>query len=188
MNILGSIESRVCVEGSMPHAERTHALFWTNTAPSMVARLQAYGDQYDVNGWVGDKCGVYTEGGDTPESLFTGTIQPLFEGVGLGTTPCTACHVGNTPLGGLRLDAPFSHDAIVGVASGMPGVSLDIVSDNGAPNGRNESFLWHFIHGFSLSGGNQGYTGSQTRMAPAGEPDASAKNSIGTWIDSGAPE
>ena len=179
-SLLGAVESRVCVEGTMPHARRTHELFWTSIGPGQVAQLQTYGDHYaGTSGWVGDKCGQFTAGGTTPETFFTASVQPIFEGVGSGTSACTGCHVGNSPLGQLRLDAAYSYAQLVNVPSQMTGVTLDRVE----PFQPNQSFLVLFIEG---NPGSAGYAGSFAQMAPSGSPNAVSINTIRTWITNGA--
>ena len=178
--LLGSVEARVCVQGVMPHAKRTHELFWTSIGPSQVAQLQSYGDTYGSGtGWVGDKCGEYTAGGSTPVTLFSGTIQPIFEGVGSGTTPCTACHTGSSPDGNMRLDAGFSYAELVNEPAQSTGVSMDRVE----PGNTGQSFLVFFING---NPGAAGYGGPFAQMAPGGSPNAASINSIEAWITGGA--
>src|SRR5262249_38737135 len=98
---LGTIESRVCVQHVIPHARRTHELFWTSVGPHMPAQLQVFGDTYKsgANGWQGDLCGQFTPGGPTPASVYTTTIQPIFN------ANCTVCHNGGSPPAGLNLSA-----------------------------------------------------------------------------------
>jgi hypothetical protein len=96
-NILGAIENRVCAQHVMPHARATHDLFWRSSSPHMPAVLQLFGDSYSGGGWTGTKCGAFTPGGPTPQSIYTAQIQPIWEGIGTGTDACTSCHTGTTP-------------------------------------------------------------------------------------------
>jgi hypothetical protein len=79
----------------------------------------------------------------------------------------------------MRLDAGFSHGQLVNVPAKSSGVAIDRVE----PGKSSQSFLVHFINGTPTS---VGYTGSQTQMAPSGQPNSTSKASITTWINGGA--
>lgn len=98
---LGAVQLRVCKQHVMPHARRTHDLFWTSINPSQPAQLQVYGDatktadpsvtwQIVGTGAVALDllCGnEYTQGGGV---IVTGTafspVNAIFSG------NCTGCH------------------------------------------------------------------------------------------------
>jgi hypothetical protein len=87
--LIANVQTRVCDEHVMPHARRTHDLFWTSVGPNMAAQLQVYGQS--IAGWdpttPDAQCGLsYTAGGNVSVSTFTQKIQPIFSG------RCTLCH------------------------------------------------------------------------------------------------
>ena len=175
---LGLVEYRVCNEGSMPHALRTHDRFWSSVNPSQVAQLQAFGDTYGGgSGWQGDECGVYTSGGSTPVTFYGSTIQPIFDGTSSGTNACIGCHVGSTPPASLKLDQSNSHAQLVSVAStqlpAMPRVT---------PNNVAQSYLVHKLNGTQAGAG-----GSGGQMPPGGAAvNAPSMTNLQTWINTGA--
>ena len=98
---MGAIQLRVCKQHVMPHARRTHDLFWTSN-PSQPAHLQIYGDTVGNpgNGWLRPAdpgfdpaliCGAFTAGGGppSPTTAFT-PVAAVFAGSG----GCTLCHNG----------------------------------------------------------------------------------------------
>jgi len=174
---LGSVENRVCVQHVMPHAKRTHEIFWTSVGPHMPAQLQIFGDTFGsgLNGWNGTLCGDFTAGGATPVSFYTSTIQPIWDG------NCTGCHIGGSPAGTLNLAAVSSHGNLVNVNSfQLP--SMKRIKPNDVLN----SYLVHKVEGTQASVG-----GSGQRM-PFGCTGSSCLslaqiNNIKAWINSGAP-
>ena len=85
----------------MPHAKRTHEIFWTSIGPHMPSILQVFGDTFKTgsNGWKGQLCGQFTSGGATPPSLYvTSVYNPIWIPKG-----CNACHIGGTPPAGLNI-------------------------------------------------------------------------------------
>lgn len=177
-NLLGQAESRVCVQNVMPHALRTHKNFWTSVGPNMVAQFQVFGDAFGNagNGWQGDKCGVFTAGGVTPQTLYESEIQDIWDGISTGgVTPCTNCHIGSFPAQGLNLSAPGSHGQLVNVLSTLPGVSLPLVN----PFNAFDSFLIHKVEGSQSVG---------AQMPQGGPPFLSLAliQAIRDWIDNGA--
>jgi len=101
---LGLIQLRVCKQHVMPHARRTHDLFWTTTSfsptptpgPSEPAQLQAYGDSLNTNGWQNINapgvdpalaCGQeFTAGGGAPATGAFTPVATVFSG------NCVGCH------------------------------------------------------------------------------------------------
>jgi hypothetical protein len=107
-NRLGTSESRVCSQHVMPHAKRTHDLFWLSLGPHQPGEFQVFGDSINTNGWQGNQCGVFTAGGATPPSLFD-PVKAVFTGTG----GCTSCHLGMSPPAGLNLTSGSAHANLV---------------------------------------------------------------------------
>ncbi len=152
---LGTVQLRVCKEHVMPHARRTHDLFWTSVGPNQPAQLQAYGDTINAFGWqkVGTSgvdpsllCGQeFTQGGVPPiaPSAFT-PVATVFSG------NCVGCHnSGNA--------APGSGFNVAGLNLQQPGTYARIVDFNSTElpsfkriafgtNTENTSYLWHKIN------------------------------------------
>lgn len=181
--LLGQVEQRVCQQHVMPHALRTHDLFWTSVGPHMPAQLQTFGDTFgdSQNGWVGNKCGVYTEGGETPQSFFQSTVVPIFEGRSTSSAQaCTNCHIGNPGAGGLNLQAGNAHGELVNVPAQATGVTIDRVEPNSVAN----SFLIHKLEGTQ---GSVGDAGGQMPLNETPLPANPHVDDIKTWINDGAP-
>lgn len=179
-NILGVAETRVCTEHVMPHALRTHNIFWTSVGPHMPAQFQVFGDAFasPANGWQGDKCGVFTAGGETPITYYEEFIQPIWDGIGTGTTACTACHIGAGGSAGLNLGGGVSHGNLVNAPSSqLP--TMDRIEPFDVSN----SYLVHKVENTQLSVG-----GSGSQMPLVGAPLAANPHidNIKTWINGGA--
>ena len=109
-------EQRVCVDHVMPHAKRTHDIFWGQywqndfgaILPTITARFQAFGDTIKAlprppawpaaeawpPAWNGDKCGSFVGAGTTPPSYYSTFTHPLWSRA-YGTqasNKCTSCH------------------------------------------------------------------------------------------------
>jgi cytochrome c5 len=171
---LGAVETRVCQQHVMPHSLITHNLFWQSINPNMVAHLQSFGDTYatPVNGWAGNKCGVFTAGGTTPPSQFLTNVHPIFD-----SNNCTSCHVGTSPPAGLNLSAALAYGQIVNTASTqLP--SMDRIE----PSNVAQSYLLHKIKGTQGSVGGLG-----GKMPPGGSVPAGDITAIETWVNAGAP-
>lgn len=182
VSLLGQAEVRVCVDQVMPHALRTHSIFWTSTGPHMPAQFQVFGDAFGsiANGWQGNRCGVFTAGGVTPDTFYDTTIQPIWDGVGTGTSSCTGCHIGAGGSAGLNLGTGASHANLVNVASTqLPGM------DRVEPNNVSQSYLIHKLEGTQ---GGVGGSGVQMPFAASPLADNPHIDSIKTWINDGATE
>lgn len=189
---LGAIETRVCAQHVMPHAKRTHDIFWTSVGPHMPGVLQIYGDTFDVapndTSWAGNVCGEFTPGGETPESFYHTDIQPIW------AANCGGCHIGGAQAG-LALDGDAagpdpSYSNLVEVdSSELP--AMKRVKKNSA----NESYLFHKLEGThgglsgcpnigACFGANQPCGGQMPcgNVLPAQE-----RTTIQNWIESGAP-
>jgi hypothetical protein len=179
IDILGSVETRVCVQHVMPHAKVTHRIFWTSVGPHMPAQLQAFGDTFGAggaHGWSGTHCGQFTPGGTTPVSFYASTIQPIFEGV---TGHCTSCHIGNTPPKNLNLTAANSYSNLFNVNS----IEQPTIKRIGPFDAAN-SYLFLKINGTQPS------TVPENRRMPLDGPpflNAGDTTTIQSWINSGAP-
>lgn len=195
IDVLGKAESRVCTQHVMPHAIVPHRLFWTSTGPSMPAQFQVFGDTFDspANGWNGTLCGAFTPGGGTPIAFYTSNIQPIFDGVGTGTTACTACHTGGASApAGLDLSAGVSYPNINNVNATELSSMKRIQPGNAL-----QSYIFHKISGTqgglagcpsitSCFGGPSAACGG--RMPCGGGPmNAASITTLQNWINSGAP-
>jgi hypothetical protein len=183
---LGSVQLRVCKQHVMPHARRTHDLFWTSIGPNQAAQLQAYGDTVHVAGWqkVGDPgydpsticANAFVAGGATPPgSFYATTVQ------GIWGTNCVGCHTSLNQQGGLNLDPLASHAQLVGhAATELPGMSR--VASGGGTTAVNNSYLDYKVHGTQSTVG-----GSGVRMPKGSGPlGVTDLTNIETWINSGA--
>ncbi|MGZ4993956.1 MAG: hypothetical protein ACXV79_07320 [Methylobacter sp.] len=91
---ISSVQSRVCIDKVMPHAQRTSDIFWTSLNPSMPGFLEIYGQPQP--GWLTDinsQCGLFNQDSKALKSFFEGTVYPVL------TANCAGggCHsnVGN---------------------------------------------------------------------------------------------
>lgn len=182
IDILGGAESKVCEDHIMPHAKRTHDIFWTSVGPHMPAQFQVFGDTFKtaLNGWQGDKCGQFTGGGVTPPSIYSTTIQPLWEGPG-SVSDCTGCHLGASPPANLNLTAAVSYANLVNVNAFQLGSMKRI-----KPSDVAFSYLVHKVEG------TQGTVGGSGGKMPQGCSGASCFSAaqiqaIKDWINAGAP-
>jgi hypothetical protein len=146
---LGLVQQRVCKDHVMPHARRTHDLFWTSTNPSQPAQLQAFGDSLNNNGWQNVNapgvdptlaCGEeFTPGGGSPVSPGNFTpVQTVFSG------SCVGCHnTANAASGFGHLDlSTNAYSNIVNHASfELPSMNRITSSDTA------HSYLLHKING-----------------------------------------
>jgi len=77
-NQISSVQSRVCIDKIMPHAQRTSDIFWTSLNPSMPGFLEIFGQQQA--GWLTDinsQCGLFNQDSNTLKSVFEGTVYPI---------------------------------------------------------------------------------------------------------------
>lgn len=165
-----TIQNRVCNQKVMPHAKRTHQVFWNSLNPSMPGFLQLYGQV--LPGWLsssGSQCGQFYQAGTSVVSVYATEIQPILE------SRCSSCH------------------SAVGIASGtsfIVGTVADTYSDliaNGmvTPSDLAGSPLFQRLNG----------VGGQ--LMPLGGPDLETtdedvdgtndQDEIENWILSGAP-
>lgn len=191
---IDAVQNRVCSEHVMPHARRTHDLFWTSVRPNQPAQLQAYGDSSGLSQWqdvndpgVSDDlaCGQeFTPGGGalSPPTAFT-PVQAVL-------STCTGCHnAANAALGltfgGLNLEAAVAYSQLVNVNSTeLPSFKRVV------PGAEDDSYLWRKISdthrglgmyvdpgpGLAMPQGTAGLTAT----------DPAAANTIRDWIRNGA--
>lgn len=191
VSLLGSVGTRVCTQHVMPHADRTHEIFWgiadptvvvPNTVPHMAAQLQIFGAQFGpAADWIGIggnppayQCGTsFTSGGTTPVSYYEQNIQVLWS----GAYGCTGCHAGQTGSGGLGLGIGYSYNNLVGV----PSTELPSMS-RVKPFDSSNSYLYHKLVGDQSSIGG---SGSRMPLGCSGSScvNATDMNTIQNWID-----
>jgi hypothetical protein len=186
--LLGTVQTAVCRDHIMPHARRTHDLFWTSVGPSQPAVLQAYGDtlaptggwqQVAVAGQASLICGQeYTVGGGVttpPTTPFT----PVAVVLGVN---CTGCHRPDNKRGGLDLT---TYGSFVNVPSsqGLSYVQSGVATEL-------TSYVWRKI---SNTHGSLSPPGGGTPMPPSApngllnDPAHAAEAEvIRTWIQGGA--
>jgi hypothetical protein len=191
---LGRIEDRVCDEHIMPHAKRTHEIFWTSVGPHMPAQLQVFGDAFDTpaNGWQGNKCGVFTGGGTTPTSPLYAAANAVF------ADRCDSCHIGSSPPGNLDLSGDPYLNVFNVAACELP--SMKRIAPGGGTTALANSYLVHKIDG--TQGGLAGCpatvpascnpfspttAGCGATMPLGGSLSTAEKNDIKNWVSAGAP-
>jgi hypothetical protein len=191
---LGLVQQRVCKEHVMPHARRTHDLFWTSTNPSQPAQLQVYGDAVKTANpavsWarVGDPgvspdllCGnEYTQGGGV---IVTNTAFSPVNAV--FTSNCTGCHSAGAAtsqtFAKLNLGTT-AHANIVGVDSWELPAMKRI-----APNDVNNSYLLRKLENTHTGLGAYQSPGPGVLMPATGVPLTPGDIlTIRGWITGGA--
>lgn len=192
---LGRVQQRVCKEHVMPHARRTHDLFWTSVDPSQPAQLQAYGDSLNSNSWQNvNNSGVdpqlacsegFTPGGGTPISPGDYTpVKTIFSG------NCVGCHnTANAATGFGHLDLSTADG---GYANIVNRASSELPSMNRITSANpNLSYLLHKLNGDQASQpGSFVAPGPGARM-PFGCSGSSCLSAadittITNWINGGA--
>jgi hypothetical protein len=200
-DLLSAVQQRVCKQHVMPHARRTHDLFWTSINPSQPAQLQVYGDAVKTAnpavGW--QRVGVdvpapsdllcgneYTQGGGV---IVTNTafspVNTIFAG------SCTGCHsagaANNQSFAKLNL-ATTPHANIVGVDSWeLP--TMKRIATGGGAAAINGSYLLRKLENSHTGLGTYQSPGPGDQMPdggpffPLGGPDLLA---IRGWISAGA--
>jgi hypothetical protein len=195
---LGPIQLRVCLDHVMPHARRTHDLFWTSINPSQAAQLQAFGDTISAFGWqdvnrpdVSDSlaCGQeFTPGGGalSPPTAFSEAKAVL--------SACTGCHNGTNAapgsgfnVAGLNLEGAVAYSQIVGVNSNeLPTFKRIVLGTNTELT----SYLWRKISNTHTGLGTYVTPGPGVAM-PQGSSglaitNPTEANKIRDWIRNGA--
>jgi hypothetical protein len=187
---LGNIEQRVCVQGVMPHAKRTHEIFWTGNIfstsgvdPYMPAVLQLFGDTFGTagNGWNGQLCGQFTQGQPTPPSIYTTQVYPIWQAKG-----CTGCHLGGTPPGGLNIQDKSQFPQLLQASSEL--ATMKRVT----PNNPGQSYLAHKVKGTQAQAGVGGSGNRMPQVAGSSCTgtaclSAAQLGTVDAWINAGAP-
>jgi Carboxypeptidase regulatory-like domain len=114
--MLGTAQSRVCGDYTMPHALRTHDIFWgvyTSIDPtiagiSMPTEFQNFGNGVGVSTWKAGLCTSFISNlVSKPSQFYQHTIQPIFNG------KCVGCHVVKGPGAFMPLTEGVSYDELV---------------------------------------------------------------------------
>ncbi len=104
--MLGTAQLRACGDYTMPHAFRTHDIFWgtyTDIDPaiaaiSMPTEFQNFGDAVPSSHWRAGLCTSFISNlAASPSNFYRQTIQPIFN------AKCIFCHTGDFPPGELNL-------------------------------------------------------------------------------------
>ncbi len=142
-------EVRVCSDHVMPHAQRTHDIFWGQYwetsfgafNPTIAGQFQAFGDTIKAlprpagwplgetwpPAWNGQLCGPFTGAGATPPSFYSSYVHILWSrNYGTTTTSgCTTCHA---DLSGIATDT--RNNLLAGFFGGMNGP--EVIPNNAA--------------------------------------------------------
>ena len=164
------VQNRVCNEKVMPHAKRTHQIFWNSLAPNMPAFLELYGQT--LPGWLDSpdsQCGQFYQAGNSPVSEYQTEIHPIL------VSRCVRCH----GAGGIASSTNFVVGTIADTYNGL------IDKDLATPFDLANSPLFQRLNGVGGS------------LMPQGGPDLEDTNEDGdaindqdeieNWILSGAP-
>ncbi len=207
INRLGQIESRVCSQHVMPHAKRTHDLFWLSTNrpdtpiidPHQPGILQAFGTAFGGGNWQGDLCGAFTPAGPPVVSQFNDIKTQIF------TPICSGCHQGGSPPGNLNLQAANAYTQLLGADSLGENSCERPAMKRVEPLSANNSFLFRKLDGTHTGlggcnvapcnpfGGESGCGQQMPWSNPANGPASSSPlsgaelNLVSGWINSGAP-
>jgi cytochrome c5 len=173
-NQIGTVQTRVCVNKVMPHAQRTNEIFWSSLNPSMPGFLEIFGQS--VPGWLTDinsQCGLFNQPADgTPKSFFEGTVYPIL------TANCSTsgCHNSGSPNANWHvLSVANTYNELLNAATIRPGFTHYI-----QPNDQASSLLYQKIEG--NAGARMPLGGADLRSADTnvnGTPDAT---DVLNWI------
>jgi hypothetical protein len=187
-NNISSVQSRVCDQKVMPHAQRTNNLFWGSVNPNQAGILQQYGQT--IPGWnpsnVDAQCSLtqLITGGNVTASFYQAKIQAIFDNAS-GGPACSSCHGVVGGSGGLSLNFSNSYANLVGIAS----TELPTMSRVAASNHLN-SYLWRKIDGSHVGvGGSGGQMPLVGTLLNTRDTDGNGTNDlleIQNWIDTGA--
>jgi cytochrome c5 len=196
IDILGQVEGRVCSQHIMPHAKRTHDLFWLSTDrpdtpfidPHQPGILEAFGTTFGsaANGWQGNQCGVFTAGSPTVLSPLFTDAKSVFNGI------CTGCHIGGNPPGNLNFSGDPYNVLFDVNACELP--TMKRIASGGANTALNNSYVVHKINGSQSGVGpcpgcnGQGSGAACGATMPLGSTLSQAnKDKITNWVSGGAP-
>lgn len=179
---ISQVQSRVCNQHVMPHAQRTNDVFWTSRNPNMAAFLELYGQT--LTGWLTDPVNQCSQGpvqGGTTlaTTVFTGKVLPIL------TDNCGGCH---STTGNANFAVGGSPTAVYNQL--LTAVAKDGSSHYIAAHDATASLLFHRIStggasepGARMPLGGPDLTTTDTGTPPNGAPDATV---ISTWIAAGA--
>ncbi len=199
-------EGRVCSDHVMPHAKRTHDIFWGqywensfgSFTPTISAQFEAFGDTMKAlprpaawpvgeswpPAWNGQLCGPFTGAGTAPPSFYSSYVHVLWSrNYGTGApSGCTTCH---SDLSGNATD---THNKLLDPAAFFNGPPAVVI-----PNDPANSRLTQRLRGIGVGAGPnkrmpQGCPTATRRClnesggaySPAGDPDP---NNTSTEID-----
>ncbi len=170
---IGKIQSRICREKVMPHAQRTNDIFWSSLNPNMPGFLEIFGQ--GTGTWStapNDQCGLFFQPGSDPKSFFESQIYPIL------TKNCQSCH-GSVGLAQFAVTTPAAtYNALLNTPTNAGGSSRYIV-----PNNLGSSVLYQRITtgavGVRMPKFGADLTTTDTDVPPDGKLDA---NEVKDWI------
>jgi hypothetical protein len=141
-------EQRVCTDHVMPHARRTHDIFWGQYwensfgafNPTISGQFQAFGDTIKAlpapGGWPGtwppvwngNRCGEFTGGGTTPPSFYSTFVHPLWSR-NYGTGAPNGCATGGCHSN-LSGNATDTRNALLDPNGLFGGTSAEVIPDD----------------------------------------------------------
>lgn len=99
--MLGTVQERVCGDYIMPHALRTHELFWDTNGSTpllMYSALQNFGNGIGSSTWKPGLCTSFIPNNTaTPSNFYQRVLQPLWNG------KCVECHIAGGQASFLQL-------------------------------------------------------------------------------------
>ncbi len=124
--MLGTVQARVCGDYLMPHALRTHDIFWgryTDIDPAIAALslptlLQNFGDGVanPAQTWDANLCTSFiSDTVSSPSNFYEQSIQPIWNG------KCVGCHISSGIAAFMQLTQGNSHTSLVGGGRVIPG-------------------------------------------------------------------
>jgi Carboxypeptidase regulatory-like domain len=184
--MLGTAQDRVCGDYVMPHALRTHDIFWNNFWDTVnwgppptpfYTQFQTFGDGVGGTTWKPGLCTSFISNNvSSPSNFYEQVLQPIWNG------KCVACHVAGGAAGFL----PLTEGVSFGQLLTTPGI---VVPGNDADT---SGSLLRRITGHGLLPGEdrmpQGCIAPPTPPGPGQLPclDQTDIDTIKAWIRSGA--
>ena len=171
-----NVQSRVCNQKVMPHAQRTNDIFWTSLNPNMAAFLELYGQT--LPGWTSlgsAQCGQAFQGGGQVPSVFASQIYPII------FNNCASCHSNPGLANWFVGNIADTYNSLL-TATTKDGTAKYIV-----PNNPGASRLYQRITtggpGVRMPRFGADLVTTDTDTPPDGVPDATEING---WINAGA--
>jgi hypothetical protein len=181
--MLGTAQDRVCGDYVMPHALRTHDIFWNNFWDTVnwgppptpfYTQFQTFGDGVGGTTWKSGLCTSFISNNvSSPSNFYEQVLQPIWNG------KCVACHVAS----GIASFLPLTEGVSFGQLLTTPGI---VVPGNDADS---SGILLQRITG--VGPGSRmplGCVASPTPPGPGQLPclDQTDIDTIKAWIRSGA--